>query len=62
MNYNNFKIISLDDVTSPHCTADRCTAVRGEYLSARVYITSDVSHHELMVRPIVFIGPGGGVG
>lgn len=45
---------------SPHCTADRCSAVRGEYLSARVYITSDQAHNELMVRPFVFIGPGGG--
>lgn len=45
-----------DRVESPHCDEHRCNAVRGQTLTARVYITSDQSHAELMVFPTVFIG------
>lgn len=45
-----------DHVESPHCDAERCHAVRGQELTARVYITGLQSHHELRVTATVFLG------
>jgi hypothetical protein len=45
-----------DRVESQHCDSERCFAVRGEELTARVYITGTDSHHELRVTATVFLG------
>lgn len=44
-----------DAVTSPHCDSERCWAVRGETLTARVYLTGHDVHHELMVHAYVYL-------
>lgn len=47
---------SADRVESPHCDAERCHAVRGQELTARVYITGTQAHQELRVTATVFLG------
>ncbi|XP_070499664.1 uncharacterized protein [Chironomus tepperi] len=44
-----------DDIVSPNCSGDRCRAVRGESLIARIYATPQAVHHELIARVTAFV-------
>lgn len=44
-----------DDVISPDCGATSCQVRRGEIMRASVFISSPLSHHELIVESYVWI-------
>ncbi|KAL7044567.1 hypothetical protein ACKWTF_001972 [Chironomus riparius] len=44
-----------DYIVSPQCSGDRCQAVRGESVTAKIYATPRAIHNELITRVTAFI-------
>ncbi|KAG5673378.1 hypothetical protein PVAND_003434 [Polypedilum vanderplanki] len=47
--------VAPDHITSPACTPERCTATRGEVLTADVLLTPIRAHNRLDVRVTAFV-------
>ena len=48
-------IPSIDDMTSPTCSAERCRAIRGEIFEATILATLHRAHNELRTRLTAFL-------
>lgn len=54
-NCPNSDVPGPDKIISPNCGVERCQAVRGEKVIAKIYATPRAVHHELMTRVTAFI-------
>lgn len=51
----NSNVPGPDNIVSPQCSGDRCLAVRGESVNAKIYATPRAVHNELITRVTAFI-------